>query len=125
LFHDLVTEYSHALLISSLRTGACNSLHTLTQRSARWLLLTLDRTSTDEFGITHEFLAALLACSRTTLTTILGELEATGGIHTKRGRIELANRKKLESSACECYWTIRENYEELTSREARLPSVES
>jgi CRP-like cAMP-binding protein len=122
LFHDLVTEYSHALLISSLRTGACNSLHTLTQRSARWLLMTLDRTSSVEFGITHEFLAALLACSRTTLTTILGELEAAGGIHTKRGRIELANRASLESSACECYWTIRDNYEELESRAGKLTS---
>jgi CRP-like cAMP-binding protein len=123
LFQDLVTEYSHALLISSLRTGACNSLHTLTQRSARWLLMTLDRTSKSEFAITHEFLSALLACSRTTLTTILGELEAAGGIHTKRGRIELANRKKLEGCACECYWTIRDNYEELKSREVRLPEI--
>jgi CRP-like cAMP-binding protein len=122
LFHDLVTEYSHALLISSLRTGACNSLHNLTQRSSRWLLMTLDRTSTVEFAITHDFLSALLACSRTALTTILGELEAAGGIHTKRGRIELADRKKLEQTACECYGTIRENYEELKSREARLPS---
>src|SRR6202000_1652775 len=75
IFHDLVSQYSHALLISSLRTGACNTLHSLAQRSARWLLVAFDRISGNEFVITHDFMAALLGCSRTSLTTILGELE--------------------------------------------------
>jgi len=121
ILHDLLTEYSHALLISTLRTGACNAMHSLSQRSARWLLLTLDRTGS-EFGITHNFMAALLACSRTSLTAVLGELEATGGIHTRRGRIEIIGRHSLEKSTCECYETIRETYQELRVRAEKLAS---
>jgi CRP-like cAMP-binding protein len=120
IFHNLLTEYAHALLISSLRTGACNTLHSVTQRSARWMLTTLDRTTGEEFAITHEFLASLLGCNRTVLTTILGELEAAGGIHTKRGRIELADRSRLEKCSCECYWTLRENFTELRIREDKV-----
>jgi hypothetical protein len=119
IFHNFLTEYSHALLISSLRTGACNTLHSLSQRSARWMLMTLDRTATQEFQITHDFLAALLGCSRTSLTTVLGELEQAGGIQTKRGRIKLANRAAFEKSACECYRVIRHNLRTLRSRERR------
>ena len=123
IFHNLLSEYSHALLISSLRTGACNTLHSLVQRSARWLLVALDRTSGSEFAITHEFMAALLGCSRTSLTTILGELEQAGGIHTRKGRIELNDRKRLEVCACECYvhQTIRENFDELRSARRQTP----
>jgi hypothetical protein len=124
VFHNFLTEYSHALLISSLRTGACNTLHSLSQRSARWMLLTLDRTTTKEFQITHAFLAALLGCSRTSLTTVLGELEQAGGIHTKRGRIELADRTSLENSACECYRVIRQNLRTLQSRLRQSVSAE-
>src|SRR5665213_299729 len=120
IFHDLLSEYAHALLISSLRTGACNTLHSLAQRSARWLLVALDRTSGSEFVITHEFMSALLGCSRTSLTTVHGELEQAGAIRTRKGRIELTDRKSLEQCACECYQTIRENFEELRAREDKL-----
>lgn len=120
LFHNLLSEYSHALLISSLRTGACNSLHAVTQRCARWMLTTLDRTSDDRLVITHEFLAELLGCTRTVLTGILGDLERLGGVETKRGRIEVVDRSRLEKSACECYPMIRETFEELRTREDKL-----
>lgn len=120
LFHDLVSEYSHCLLISSLRTGACNALHSLTQRTARWLLVACNRTREAQLVITHEFLAALLACSRSSLTTALGDLEISGGIHTKRGRIEVADPAALEKSSCECYRTLYDNFELLRSRAAAL-----
>jgi CRP-like cAMP-binding protein len=109
-FHNILSKYAHTLLISSFRTGACNALHSVTQRCARWMLTTLDRTSTPEFCITHQFLASLLGCNRAALTSILGDLEQAGGIHTKRGRIQIADRACLERSACECYETIRQNF---------------
>jgi CRP-like cAMP-binding protein len=115
-FHNLVSEYAHALLISSLRTGACNSLHTLSTRAARWMLLTLDRTTTQEFAIKHDFMSTLMGCSRASLTTTLGDLEKCGGIHTRRGRIELGDRACLEASTCECYQIIRRTFEELHER---------
>lgn len=116
-FHNILTEYAHALLISSFRTGACNALHSLTQRCARWMLAALDRIPTQELCITHQFLASLLGCNRVVLTSILGELEKTGAIHTRRGRIEIADRARLRASSCECYEVIRQNFVHLGERE--------
>lgn len=117
VFHNVLTEYAHALLISSFRTGACNALHSLTQRCARWMLTTLDRISVSEFSITHQFLASLLGCNRVAVTSIIGDLEQMGGIHAGRGRIEIADRTRLERSACECYSIIRQNFLRLGERE--------
>jgi CRP-like cAMP-binding protein len=122
LFHDLVSEYSHALLITSLRTGACNAIHSLPQRCARWMLVALDRSSSKQLVITHEFLSALLGCSRSVITGILGELEERGGIRTARGRIEIVDRHLLRDDACECYSMIRDNFESLRERAGQLRS---
>ena len=114
--HDLLSGYSHSLLISSLRTGACNALHPLIERCSRWMLTTLDRTHESRFSITQEFLAALLGCNRPVLTGILGELERTGAIRNARGSIEVMDRKSLERITCECYHVIRENAERQEQR---------
>ena len=112
-FHQALMRYSHSLLIHALRTGSCNGLHSLRQRCARWMLTTLDRTSADDFVVTHEFLASLLGCSRPVLTGVLGELEQNGGIALRRGSIHVVNRTQLEACTCECYWVIRRNQEGL------------
>jgi CRP-like cAMP-binding protein len=120
LFHDLVSEYAHALLISSLRTGACNALHSFSQRAARWMLTTADRTLSNEVFITHQFMSALLGGSRSVLTNVLGELENLGGIRTGRGHIELVDRTRLKESSCECYQVLRENFLTLQTRARAL-----
>ncbi len=125
IFHNVLVEYSHALLISSLRTGACNALHSVTQRCARWLLTALDRTADGHFGITHEFLASLLGCNRPALTHILGELEQAGGIHNRRGVVEVIHRQSLETSACECYRILYANFEAMRHREHKVGSTNS
>ncbi len=122
-FHNVLSEYSHALLISSLRTGACNALHSVTQRCARWMLTALDRTTGERFRITQEFLASLLGCNRPVLTHILGELESAGGIRSTRGVIEIVDRVGLEKSACECYGVLRENFRNLRARGDNLASA--
>lgn len=63
-FRDVLTQYSHALLIHSMRMTGCTGLHALEQRCARWILRILDRVAADRFSITHEFLAMLLGASR-------------------------------------------------------------
>jgi CRP-like cAMP-binding protein len=123
LFHNLLSEYSHALLISSLRIGACNALHSVTQRCARWMLTTLDRTTHERFGITHDFLAGLLGCSRPTLSTLLGELEQAGGIEVSRATINIVDRKRLEQSACECYALVHQAFLDLRSRSQQQASM--
>jgi CRP-like cAMP-binding protein len=120
LFHNLVSEYAHALLISSLRTGACNALHSHTQRAARWMLTTLDRTSNERFRITQDFMASLLGCTRTTLNGILFEFEKSGAVQNRRGSIEILDRSLLQNFACECYETIRHTYMDLARRADKL-----
>ena len=109
-FHNLLSRYSHALLIQALRTGACNALHSLHERCARWMLTTLDRTDESSFAVTHEFLASLIGCGRPVLTLILRDLEAAGAITLYRGAIHVRDRSVLEAASCECYEIIRENH---------------
>ena len=109
--HQVLTRYSHALLIQVLRTGACNALHTVQQRSARWMLETLDQTDEDSFAVTHDFLASLIGCGRSVLTLVLRDMEEAGAVKLHRGWIHIQNRKKLEGLGCECYKIIRRNHE--------------
>ena len=77
-FRDVLTEYSHALLIASMRTAACNGLHGLQERCARWMLMTLDRVDADRFAVTKEFLAQLLGTNRPTMSLLVSTLEKAG-----------------------------------------------
>ena len=108
--HQVLTRYSHALLIQVLRTGACNALHTIQQRCSRWMLETLDRTDIESFAITHDFLASLIGCGRPVLSLILRDMEAAGAIELHRNLIRIRDRKALEALGCECYEIIRRTH---------------
>lgn len=90
--------------------AGCNRLHEAEARLARWLLMVRDRTESDTFLITQEFLAVMLGARRTTVTAAAGELQRRGLIHYSRGRIHVSDPAGLEQVACECYVTIRELY---------------
>jgi CRP-like cAMP-binding protein len=106
-FLDVLTEYSHALLIASMRTAACNGLHGLQERCARWMLMTLDRVEADRFAVTKEFLAQLLGTNRPTVSLLVSTLEEAGILHVEGRVVTLANRDRLKGTACECYDVIR------------------
>jgi len=110
-FRDILTEYSHALLIASMRTSACNGLHGLQQRCARWILMTLDRVDADGFIVTKEFLAQLLGTNRPTVSVLVSVLEKEGILHVKGRWVTVADRRRLKDAACECYDIIRKNYD--------------
>jgi len=110
-FRDILTEYSHALLIASMRTSACNGLHGLQQRCARWILMTLGRVDADGFIVTKEFLAQLLGTNRPTLSVLVSVLEKEGILNVKGRWVTVADRKRLKEAACECYDIIRKNYD--------------
>jgi CRP-like cAMP-binding protein len=110
-FRDVLTEYSHALLIASMRTSACNGLHGLQQRCARWILMTLDRVDTDGFSVTKEFLAQLLGTNRPTVSVLVSVFEKAGMLNVKGRWVTLADRDRLKEAACECYDIIRKNYD--------------
>jgi CRP-like cAMP-binding protein len=112
-FQNIVNRYAQALVATMMQSVACNILHPLRQRCARWLLSTHDRIHSDEFGLSHEFLAIMLGAQRPTVTVVAGTLQKAGLIHYKHGRLVVQNRKGLEAASCECYGTIRGHFERL------------
>jgi CRP-like cAMP-binding protein len=90
------------------QTAACNRLHEIEQRLARWLLMAEDSASTSMLGITHDFLATMLGTDRPSVTLAAGLLQKAGLIEYGRGAVKITNRPQLEEFACECYSAIRE-----------------
>jgi CRP-like cAMP-binding protein len=112
-FRKVLTEYSHALLIASMRTSACHGLHGLQERCARWILMTLDRVDSDRFAVTREFLAQLLGTNRPTVSLLVSTLEKAGIVNVDGRLVTLADRDRLKDAACECYDVIRKTYEKV------------
>lgn len=112
-FQHVLTQYSHALLVSSMRTTGCVGLHDVPQRCARWMLHTLDRVDRKRFAVTHEFLATLMGTTRPTITLAVQAFERAGIVTIERGAITVIDRDRLLRVACECYEIIREHYREV------------
>jgi len=108
-----VNIYFQAHLVQTAQTAACNRLHDIAERLARWLLMCRDRMESDTFTITHEFLGHMLGTPRSTVTLAAGILQKAELIHYSRGRITIRDRKGLEEAACECYVTIRNEFNRL------------
>jgi CRP-like cAMP-binding protein len=96
-------RFVEALFDLSAQTAACNRLHTIEQRCARWLLMAHDRLLDDIMPMTHEFLASMLGVRRAGVTETAGELQRSGLIHYHHGRLTIVDREGLEATACECY----------------------
>ena len=90
------------------QTAACNRLHDIGQRLARWLLMTQDRVDAEALPITHDFLATMLGTDRPSVSEAAGVLQKKKLIEYTRGAVKIVNRKKLEKSACECYGVIQQ-----------------
>src|SRR3954464_1270109 len=89
------------------QTAACNRVHEVEQRLARWLLTLQDLVGGDKLVMTHEFLAIMLGTRRTTVTIAAGVLQDEGVIEYKRGKVHILDRKGLEHASCECYASLR------------------
>jgi CRP-like cAMP-binding protein len=106
----LRTELTRYAMMHALQVGqiaACNRLHDLDKRLARWLLMCQDRVDSESLRLTHEFLAQMLGSGRPSVTLAAGLLERAGLIENLRGRMKIVNRKQLENAACECYGVIQ------------------
>ncbi len=99
----LVLRFIAALLDLSAQTAACNRLHSIEQRCARWLLMARDRLHGDAMPMTHEFLATMLGVRRAGVTETVGELQRSGLIRNGRGEVTIVDGAGLEAAACECY----------------------
>lgn len=114
-FYELVSHYAQALLGFIMQSTACNAVHTVEQRLARWLLLARDRVGRDEFPLTQEFVAMMLGASRPTVTVVAGTLQKAGLIKYQRGRVTIVDGEALEEASCECYRTITEVLQRVTA----------
>jgi CRP-like cAMP-binding protein len=110
---QILRRYMVAFMRSVMQGVACNALHTLHQRCCRWLLMTLDRADSNEFSLSQEFLAVMVGARRPTVSTIAAHLQEMGLIRYRHGRIQVLDRHGLERAACECYGTIRREFQDI------------
>jgi CRP-like cAMP-binding protein len=107
----VVDRYLEALLIHMAVAGACNRLHTIEQRCARWLLMTQDRVDGAEFVLTQDFLAKMLGIRRGGVNAVAASFKKNGMIRYSRGKMLVLSRAGLETMACECYRMIKDAHE--------------
>lgn len=105
-------RYTHALMTQISQTAVCNTRHHLEGRLARWLLMYHDRRDSDEFSLTHEFMANMLGVRRAGVTEIAVRLQEQGLIRYNRGHVTVVDRAGLEQFACECYPVVKEKFDE-------------
>ena len=103
-----LSRYAEIRGMQVAQTAACNRLHDIGQRLARWLLMTQDRVDAQSLPITHDFLATMLGTDRPSVSEAAGVLQKKKLIEYTRGAVKIVNRKKLENSACECYGVIQQ-----------------
>ena len=112
-FRDLMNRWAQALTAMIMQSTACNGLHTVEERCARWLLMTHDRVDGNEFQLTHEFLAIMLGVRRPSVTLVMGTLHEAGVIDHGRKRTRIVDRRGLEAASCECYAVVKAQFDRL------------
>jgi CRP-like cAMP-binding protein len=105
--HRRMLRYAQYFADQLAQSVACNRLHTLEERCARWLLMTHDRVHGDAFELTHEFLSLMLGVRRAGVTVAMGALQSADIVRYTRGRVHVVNRPRLEESSCGCYHITR------------------
>ena len=108
---NAMLRYTNVMFIQVAQTAACNGLHTIEQRLARWLLLTHDRVRRDEFLLTQEFLSRMLGVRRAGVSVAANNLKQAGAIDYRRGNVVVVDRKRLEDTSCECYKAVKQEYD--------------
>jgi CRP-like cAMP-binding protein len=111
----LIGRYVDVLFTLFAQSAACNRVHAIDQRIARWLLMTHDRAATDEFALTQEFLSQMLGVRRASVSLSAAALQQAGCIRYRHGHITIIDRKSLEQVSCECYAVIRRRFAQLAT----------
>lgn len=111
--HNLLQRYTQALFNQIAQSASCNRMHSIEERLCRWLLMTRDRVDSDTFPLTQEFLAQMLGVRRASVNTVASIIQKAGLIQYSRGKMKILNREGLEGSSCECYGTVKAEYDRL------------
>jgi CRP-like cAMP-binding protein len=110
---SLLGAHEQALFAQAQQSAACNATHVIESRLCRWLLRAADLHGRDELPLTQEYIAQMLGVRRTSVTVVARTLQEAGMIRYTRGNIKLLDLPALRESACECYESIKMNYEGL------------
>lgn len=113
---DMIIRYTELQMGQIEQTAACNALHEVPARLSRWLLQTSDKINNNTIPFTREFLGNMLGVQRGTIATAAAKFEAAGRIRTRRGSIDLVNKKALKKEACSCYEYIRRHIDRLVPK---------
>jgi CRP-like cAMP-binding protein len=112
---SVLLRYTQGFITQVAQSCACNSMHSVQQRCARWLLMMGDRTGSQEFDLSQALLARMLGIGRPTVSLATAALRDDGLVQFTRGRVTIRDRSGLESSACACYGVIRDEFNRLLS----------
>lgn len=110
----VLERYTQALFTQLSQSVACNRVHSIEQRCARWLLLTADRVKDSRFMLTQQFLAQMLGVRRASVNPFVQDFQRKGMIEYKQGQMRIKDRRKLEAVSCECYFVVKKEYQKLT-----------
>ena len=111
--HDLLLRYTQALITQMAQTAVCNRHHSVDQQLCRWLLMSLDRLSSNQLNMTQELIANMLGVRREGVTEAAGKLQRLGVIHYQRGHITVLDRPRLQALCCECYAVVKKETDRL------------
>src|SRR5512143_2079077 len=109
----LLLRYTQALITQMSQTAVCNRHHSVDQQLCRWLLMSLDRLSSNELTMTQELIANMLGVRREGVTEAAGKLQDAGLIRYRRGKITVLDRPGLEARSCECYQVVKSEFDRL------------
>jgi CRP-like cAMP-binding protein len=119
---SVLLRYTQGFIAQVAQSCACNSMHSVQQRCARWLLMMADRTGTQEFDLSQALLARMLGIGRPTVSLATAGLRKDGLVQFNRGRVTIRERAGLESFACTCYGVIRDEFNRLLSERPEAPT---
>jgi|SRR5580658_6411178 CRP-like cAMP-binding protein len=108
-------QFAQVMMLQTTQIAACNRLHEVNERLARWLLMSCDRIGSASVPLTQELLAQMLGTRRSSVTVAAGMLQKAGLIAHTRGEVRIVDRRKLEEAACECYEIMRSQIEKWRS----------
>lgn len=121
----VLLRYTQALITQMSQTAACNRHHSMEKQLCRWLLTCLDRLPSNELSLTQEMIASVLGVRREGITEAAGKLQQAGLIHYRRGHITVIDRAGLEKLACECYQTVKTEFDRLLPDVTAKDAVET
>lgn len=115
MFQQKILSYTRMLMSQISMTAACNTLHTVEERLARWLLMCGRRLQSDDLPLTQEFLSHMLGVRRSGVTVAVGMLERAGLISHSRGAIHIVDAERLKEAACECVRAMADEFDKFVN----------